>query len=137
MDFHKLAQYHIKLARIMRNHNQFQKCLIHCDRAMFSMAKALYVYRNQSISSTISLSMTDLLTLIHTDTEPGLDMVLFMGTMHYLTSTEDSPCDKPMKPKDVDKLLYRTDNILSCLSRRIVANPAEQYQSIFTENPFN
>lgn len=133
MDFQKLAQYQIKLAQIMRNHNQFHNCLVLCDRAMFSMAKAIYVHRNQIIPSSISLSMTDLLTLIHRDTEPNLDMVLFIGTVHYI-SVEDNAYDKPMKLEEVDRLLFRTDHILIRLSQRIIADPAERYQSIFIKN---
>ncbi|WP_404529668.1 MULTISPECIES: hypothetical protein [unclassified Paenibacillus] len=134
MDFQKLAQYQIKLAQIMRNHHQFHNCLILCDRAMFSMAKAVYVHRNQIILSSINLSITDLPTLIHTDAEPSLDMVLFMGTVHYLISAEDHAHNKPMKLEEVDRLLFRTDHILIRLSRRIIADPAERYQSILKEN---
>ncbi|MGW8957502.1 hypothetical protein [Paenibacillus sp. NPDC055715] len=131
MDFHKLAQYQIKLAQIMRNHHQFHNCLVLCDRAMFSMAKAVYIHRYQIILSSINLSITDLLTLIHTDTEPNLDMVLFIGTVHYLISAEDNAYNKPMKLEEVDRLLFRTDHILIRLSRRIIADPAERYPSIF------
>ncbi|MGQ3478025.1 hypothetical protein [Paenibacillus sp. TY11] len=137
MDFQKLAQYQIKLAQIMRNHNQFQNCLILCDRAMFSMAKAIYIYRNQIIPSSISLSMPDLLPLIHTDAEPNLDIVLFIGTIHYLVSGEDDVSKRPIKLEEVDKLLYKTDSILESLSRRIVADPSKRYPSIFKESPFN
>jgi hypothetical protein len=134
MDFQKLAQYQIKLAQIMRNHHQFHNCLILCDRAMFSMVKAVYVHRNQIIVSSINLSITDVLRLIHTDAEPSLDMVLFMGTVHYLISAEDHAHNKPMKLEEVDRLLFRTDHTLIRLSRRIVADPAEWYPSIFKEN---
>ncbi|WP_431090109.1 hypothetical protein [Paenibacillus sp. 8b26] len=137
MDFQKLAQYQIQLGQMMRNHNQFHNCLVLCDRAMFSMAKAVYVHRNQIISSSINLSMTNLLALIHTDAEPNLDMVLFIGTVHYLISAEDNAHNKPMKLEEVDRLLSRTDHILIRLSQRIVADPAERYQSIFIKNQFN
>ncbi|KAF6581755.1 hypothetical protein G9G54_05550 [Paenibacillus sp. EKM212P] len=136
MDFQKLAEYQIKLAQMMRDHNQFQNCLILCDRAMFSMAKAMYVHRNQIIPLYIR-SMTDLFPLIHTDAEPNLDMVLFIGTVHYLVSGEDDVSKEPMKLGEVDKLLYKTDSILESLSQRIVADPSKRYPSIYKENPFN
>ncbi|MEK5144023.1 hypothetical protein [Paenibacillus sp. FSL M7-0134] len=134
MDFQKLAEYQIKLAQMMRDHNQFQNCLILCDQAMFSMAKAIYVHRNQIIPLYIRLSVTDLFPLIHTEAEPNLDMVLFIGTVHYLVSGEDDVSKEPMKLGEVDKLLYKTDHVLKHLSRRIVADPNEQYQSILTKN---
>ncbi|MBO3283522.1 hypothetical protein MKY98_05865 [Paenibacillus sp. FSL M8-0228] len=137
MDFQKLAEYQIKLAQMMRDHHQFQNCLILCDRAMFSMAKAMYVHRNQIIPSYICLSVTDLFPLIHTEAEPNLDMVLFIGTVHYLVSGEDDVTKEPMKLGEVDKLLYKTDSILESLSQRIVADPSKRYPSIYKENSFN
>ncbi|MCP3780059.1 hypothetical protein NLX74_16875 [Paenibacillus sp. MZ03-122A] len=137
MDFQKLAEYQIKLAQMMRDHHQFQNCLILCDRALFSMAKAIYVHRNQIIPSYIRLSVTDLFPLIHTEAEPNLDMVLFIGTVHYLVSGEDDVTKEPMKLGEVDKLLYKTDSILESLSHRIVADPSKRYPSIYKENPFN
>lgn len=136
MDFQKLAEYQIKLAQMMRDHHQFQNCLILCDRAMFSMAKAMYVHRNQIIPLYIR-SMTDLFPLIHTDAEPNLDMVLFIGTVHYLVSGEEDVSKEPMKLGEVDKLLYKTDSILESLSQRIVADPSKRYPSIYKENSFN
>ncbi|ASR48748.1 hypothetical protein B4V02_19640 [Paenibacillus kribbensis] len=137
LDFQKLAQYQMKLAQLMRNHMQFYNCLVLCDRAMFSMGKAMYVHRNQIIPLSISLSMNDLLRLIRTDAEPCLDMVLFMGTVHYLVSGEDEASRETMKPEEVDMLLNKTDHILKRLSRRMVAHPTEQYLSIFKEKPLN
>ncbi|WP_025722467.1 hypothetical protein [Paenibacillus polymyxa] len=137
MDFQKLAEYQIKLAQMMRDHNQFHNCLILCDQAMFSMAKAIYVHRNKIIPLYIRLSVTDLFPLIHTEAEPNLDMVLFIGTVHYLVSGEDDVSKEPMKLGEVDKLLYKTDSILGTLSQRIVADPSKRYPSIYKENPFN
>ncbi|WP_418027242.1 hypothetical protein [Paenibacillus sp. JJ1722] len=137
MDFQKLAEYQIKLAQMMRDHHQFHNCLILCDRAMFSMAKAIYVHRNKIIPLYIRLSVTDLFPLIHTEAEPNLDMVLFIGTVHYLVSGEDDVSKEPMKLGEVDKLLYKTDSILESLSQRIVADPSKRYPSIYKENSFN
>ncbi|KZE69895.1 hypothetical protein A9P44_02435 [Paenibacillus polymyxa] len=137
LDFQKLAQYQMQLAQMMRDHNQWLNCLILCDRAMFSMAKAIYVHRNQIIPLSISLSMNDLLRLIRSDAEPCLDVVLFMGTVHYLVSGEDEASEESMKQEEVDMLLYKTDSILERLSRRIVTNPSKQYPSIFKEAPLH
>lgn len=137
MDFQKLARYQMKLAQLMCDHKQFYNCLILCDRALFSMGKAIYVHRNQIIPSSFNLSMNDLLRLIHTDAEPSLDMVLFIGTVHYLVSGEDDASKEPMKLEEVDMLFYKTDHILKCLSQRIVADPSKRYPSIFKEKSFN
>ncbi|NEU27277.1 hypothetical protein G3M74_14370 [Paenibacillus polymyxa] len=137
LDFQKLAQYQMQLAQMMRDHNQWLNCLILCDRAMFSMAKAIYVHRNQIIPLSISLSMNDLLRLIRSDAEPCLDVVLFMGTVHYLVSGEDEASEESMKQEEVDMLLYKTDSILERLSRRIVTNPSKRYPSIFKESPLH
>lgn len=101
------------------------------------MGKAIYVHRNQIIPLSISLSMNDLLRLIRTDAEPCLDMLLFMGSLHYLVSREDDASKETMKPEEVDMLLYKTDHILKRLSRRMVADPTEQYLSIFNEKLLN
>ncbi|MCC3382127.1 hypothetical protein JO375_22625 [Paenibacillus sp. UY79] len=81
--------------------------------------------------------MNDLLRLIHTDAEPSLDKVLFIGTVHYLVSGEDDASKEPMKLEEVDMLLYKTDHILKRLSQRIVADPSKRYPSIFKEKSFN
>jgi hypothetical protein len=137
LDFQKLAHYQMKLAQLMRNHLQFYNCLVLCDRAMFSMGKAMYVHRNQIIPFSISLSMNDLLRLIRIDAEPCLDMVLFMGSVHYLVSGEAEASKETMKPEEVDMLLYKTDHILKRLSRRMVDDPSKRYPSIFKEKPLN
>lgn len=135
MDFHKQSYYHLKLARIMNNHQQYEPCLILCHAALASMVKALYIQQNGSSYSSLNLSLTELLILIHTDANPGLDIVLFIGTMQYVSTIDEGSNTKPLKPTDVNMLLYKTDDVLCQLSQRFVKHPFEPYQSIFTEDP--
>jgi len=130
-DFHTLSQYHMKLAQILHKHNQVQCCIILCDWALTSMLKALHMKENNSLFPPGFLSMTDLLHLLHTETNPGLDVVVFIGTTQFLSSHLETSLLQKMKHKDVSKLLRRTDDILCQLSSRVISDPSETYQSIF------
>ncbi|MXO79323.1 hypothetical protein GRP75_16045 [Paenibacillus sp. OT2-17] len=130
-DFHNLSQYHMKLAQILYKHNQLQCCIILCDWALTSMLQALYMKENNSLFPPGFLSMTDLLHLLHTETNPGLDVVVFIGTTQFLSSQLESSLLQKMKHKDVSRLLRRTDDILCQLSSRVISDPSETYQSIF------
>ncbi|ALP35261.1 hypothetical protein ASL14_02760 [Paenibacillus sp. IHB B 3084] len=130
-DFHTLAQYHMKLAQILQKHNQLQCCIILCDWALTSMLKALYMKENNSFFPPGFLSMTDLLHLLHTETNPGLDLVVFIGTTQFLSSQLETSLLQKMKYKDVSRLLRRTDDILCQLSSRVISDLSQTYQSIF------
>ncbi len=130
-DFHTLSQYHMKLARILHKHNQLQCCIILSDWALTSMLKALYMKENNSLFPPGFLSMTDLLQLLHTETNPGLDVVVFIGTTQFLSSQLETPLLQKMKYKDVSRLLRRTDDILCQLSSRVISDLSQTYQSIF------
>lgn len=75
--------------------------------------------------------MTDLLHLLHTETNPGLDVVVFIGTTQFLSSQLETPLLQKMKYKDVSRLLRRTDDILCQLSSRVISDLSQMYQSIF------
>lgn len=122
MDYHQHAQYHIKLAAIMGNHNQFKACLVLCDWALASMIKALYIYKYHSTHPPKELTMNEILPLVHTDTEPGLDIALFIGTMQHMSSLEDCPHDQPLELNHVEMLLQRTEEILDELSSWLMNN---------------
>lgn len=125
MDYHQHAQYHIKLAAIMRSHNQFKACLILCDWALASMIKALYIHKYHSTHPPKELSMNEILPLVHTDTEPGLDIALFIGTMQHMSSLEECPHDQLLKLKNIEKLIQRTEEILDELSVRLMNDSSE------------
>lgn len=119
MDYHQHAQYHIKLATIMRNHHQFKACLILCEWALASMIKALYIHKYHSVHPPKELTMNEILSLVHTDTEPGLDIALFIGTMQHLSSLEDHPHNQPLELNNIEMLLQRTEEILDELTTRL------------------
>ncbi|WP_180287092.1 HEPN domain-containing protein [Paenibacillus sp. LK1] len=125
MAYHQHAKYHLKLAAIMCNHNQFKACLILCDWALTSMIKALYIHKYHSVHPPKELTMNEILPLVHTETEPGLDIALFIGTMQHISSLVDYPHDQPLELNNIEKLLQRTEEILYELSKRIINNSSE------------
>ncbi|MFM9276639.1 hypothetical protein [Paenibacillus jiagnxiensis] len=130
-DLHNLAYYHIKLSLIFCDHNQSLSSLILCDWALDSMLKALYIKENNKLFPEKSFSMEELIHLLHTESAPALDAVIFIGTIQYLASYLERDQISKMKKKNVTRLLKRTDEILYLLSTRIMNNPSERYQSIF------
>ncbi|MEK4272536.1 hypothetical protein [Paenibacillus sp. FSL R7-0026] len=125
MDYHQHAQYHIKLAMIMRDHDQFKVCLILCDWALTSMIKALHIQRYHSVLLPKEITMNEILPLVHTDTEPGLDIALFIGTMQHVSSLEDFLNYQPLDMNHIAKLLQRTEEILCDLATRLKDDPTE------------
>ncbi|WP_338591326.1 HEPN domain-containing protein [Paenibacillus sp. Y5S-9] len=119
MAYHQHAMYHLKLAAIMRNHSQFKVCLILCDWALASMIKALYIHKYHSVHPPKELTMNEILPLVHTDTEPGLDIALFIGTMQHMSSQTDYLYDQPIELNNIEKLLHRTEEILDELATRL------------------
>ncbi|MDT9721019.1 HEPN domain-containing protein [Paenibacillus sp. ClWae2A] len=125
LDYHQHAKYHLKLATIMHNHNQFKACLILCDWALTSMIKALYIYKYHSVHPPKELTMNEILPLVHTETEPGLDIALFIGTMQHISSQADYPYDQPIQLNNIERLLQRTEEILDELATRMKDDSSE------------
>lgn len=92
-DFHSLSQYHMKLARILQEHNQHQCCIILCDWALTSMLKALYMKENNSSFPPRFLSMTDLLHLLHTLRSLPAH---FLSVLTILNKLSNLPYRKPL-----------------------------------------
>lgn len=125
MAYHQHAKYHLKFAAIMRNHNQFKACLILCDWALASMIKALYIHKYHSVHPPKELAMNEILPLVHTDAEPGLDIALFIGTIQHISSLADYPNDQPLELDNIEKLLQRTEEILDELATRLKDDSSE------------
>lgn len=125
MAYHQHAWYHFKLAAIMLSHNQFRACLILCDWALASMIKALYIYKYHSVHPPKELTMNEILPLVHTDTEPGLDIALFIGTIQHMSSLADYPYDQPIELDNIEMLLQRTEDTLEELAIRLNDNSSE------------
>jgi len=60
--------------------------------------------------------MNEILPLVHTDTEPGLDIALFIGTIQHMSSLTDYSYDQPIQLNNIEKLLQRPEEILYELS---------------------
>ncbi|MBR2564904.1 MAG: hypothetical protein IKE29_09790 [Paenibacillus sp.] len=119
LDYQQHSRYHIKLAKIMHSHNQFQACLILCDWALTSMIKALYIQKYYAVNPPKEVTMNEILPLIHTDIEPGLDIALFIGTIRHMSSIEEFNQEQTLKPHNIKKLLQRTEEILMELENRL------------------
>ncbi|SHN80814.1 hypothetical protein SAMN04487896_4609 [Paenibacillus sp. ov031] len=119
MGYHQHSKYHIKLATIMHNHNQFQACLILCDWALASMIKALYIQKYHAVHPPKELTMNEILPLVHTDTVPGLDRALFIGMIQHMSTIEGINQDRTIKPNNIKNLLQRTEEILKELENRL------------------
>ncbi|GGH72394.1 hypothetical protein GCM10008014_58720 [Paenibacillus silvae] len=122
MGYHQHSKYHIKLASIMQSHNQFQACLILCDWALASMIKALYIQKYRAVHSPKELTMNEILPLVHTDTVPGLDIALFIGTIQHMSCMGEFNQDRTLKENNIKKLLQRTEEILKELEDRLKHN---------------
>ncbi|MFB5677442.1 hypothetical protein [Paenibacillus terreus] len=129
--YHKLSQYHMKLAMIFYDHSLPRSSLILCDWALTAMLNALYIKKNNMLAPKRFFPMEDLLHLLHSETSPALDVVIFIGTIQYLASDMEREQVSKMKKKNVNRLLRRTDEILYLLSTKITDDPSKLYQSIF------
>ncbi|MBB6022933.1 hypothetical protein HNR77_004032 [Paenibacillus sp. JGP012] len=69
--------------------------------------------------------MNEILPLVHTDTVPGLDIALFIGTIQHMSSMGEFKQDQTLKANNIKKLLQRTEEILKELEDRLKHN----YQS--------
>ncbi|MCP1424896.1 hypothetical protein J3D43_003412 [Paenibacillus xylanexedens] len=69
--------------------------------------------------------MNEILPLVHTETEPGLDIALFIGTMQHMSSQADYPYDQPLEPNNIEKLIQRTEEILDELATRLEDDSSE------------
>nr|WP_154891213.1 hypothetical protein [Paenibacillus xylanexedens] len=119
IEYQKLSNHHIKLANTMHSYNQFQACLILCDWALASMVKGLYIQKHHVVHPPKELTMNEILHIVHTDTEPGLDIALFIGTIQHMSSIEEFNQDRTLKPNNIEKLLQRTEEILEELENRL------------------
>lgn len=62
---------------------------------------------------------------MHTDTEPGLDIALFIGTMQHMSSLEERQEDQYLDLDNIEKLFQRTEDILDELATRLNENSSK------------
>lgn len=116
---YQLSQYHIKLASMMLDHGQFYCCIILCDWALTSMIKALYIQKNHTLRTPSDITMNEILPLVHKDSILGLDNAIFIGTLKYLSSLEDSMNFSSMNRIHTKQLLARSKEILNQLAQKL------------------
>lgn len=71
--------------------------------------------------------MNEILPLVHTDTEPGLDIALFIGTMQHMSSLEERQQDRYLEFDNIEKLLQQTEDILEELATRLNDSSSEYF----------
>ncbi|OBZ15724.1 hypothetical protein A8L34_28420 [Bacillus sp. FJAT-27264] len=125
-------QHHMTMAWIMHDHGQLNVCYILCEWAMSDMIKSLY--RGRGSGTFNNLSITEQLQLLQTDSDPGLDIIVFWETLKCLATELDVTADSHTNSKDVQRLLYKTEDILCRLSQRVYKEPARWYQRVRRED---
>lgn len=116
-DYTELAQYHMKLAYIMRKHNQNKTAFFLCHSALISMIRALYIYEHNTEFPT-EVTLIDLLQLIHTDYNPGLEIVVFVGELNYIVNGEGEELEM-IKDGDMKRVMRRATEVLKELCWRM------------------
>lgn len=129
--FQRLSQYHMEFAMDLNDRNQALTSLILCDWALTTMMKALYLKKNHKPFPKSSFSVEELLHLLHSETSPALEVVVFIGTIQYMASPAQVEQVSKMKNKNIIRLIRRTDEILYLLSTKIDDDSSKDYQSIF------
>ncbi|MNN31189.1 hypothetical protein D3C81_1448650 [compost metagenome] len=116
-DYTSLAHYYMKLAHIMRNHKQYKTAFFLCHSALISMIRALYIYEHKTEFGS-EISLNDLLLLIHTDYQPGFEIVVFVGELNYLVNGEGKELEM-MKEEDMKRVMRRAGEVLEELGWRV------------------
>ncbi|MFF2908693.1 hypothetical protein [Paenibacillus sp. NPDC057934] len=122
--------YHMQMAWIMYDHRQFKMCYILCEWALSDMVQALYVKKLDGYANYRNLSMEEQLHLLHTESDHGLDIIVFWGTLKCLATELDVTHDANVRYEDVRRLLHKTEGILWRLSQRVYEEPVMWYQRV-------
>ncbi|WP_018883656.1 hypothetical protein [Paenibacillus massiliensis] len=116
---YQLSQYHIKLASMMFDHKQFYCCIILCDWALTSIIKALHTQENHTSCAPADITMNEILPLVHNNSTLELDNAIFIGTVKYLSSLEDSMDFRLIDLSHTEQLLARSKDILNQLAQKL------------------
>ncbi|WP_042199266.1 hypothetical protein [Paenibacillus camerounensis] len=117
IDYTELAHYHMKLAHIMKNHKQYKTAFFLCHSALISMIRALYIYEHKAEFGT-EISLIDLLLLIHTDYNPGLEVVVFVGELNFIVNGEGQELEV-IRDEDMKRVMRRMTEVLEELCWRM------------------
>jgi uncharacterized membrane protein YjjP (DUF1212 family) len=120
-DYYQLAQNQMKLVNIMKRHNQFKAAFYLCHSALISMIRALYIYENKTELDP-EIALIDLLLLLHTDYNPALEIVVFVGELNYMVNRKGQELEI-IKTEDINKVITRVKEVLSELCKRMGIEP--------------
>ncbi|CAH1056643.1 hypothetical protein [Paenibacillus pseudetheri] len=124
-DYYQLAQYHMKLVHIMRKHNQNKAAFYLCHSALISMIRALYIYENKTELGS-GIALIDLLLLLHTDYNPALEIVVFIGELDYIVNGEGQDLEV-IKTEASNRVINRATEVLCELCRRMRVDPCSLF----------
>ncbi|WP_342420511.1 hypothetical protein [Paenibacillus sp. FSL E2-0178] len=81
------------------------------------MIRALYIYENRAAFGT-EISLSDLLLLIHTDYNPGLEIVVFVGELNFIVNGEGKELEV-IQDEDMKRVMRRAAEVLEELCWRM------------------
>lgn len=116
-----LSQIYMNSAARYIHPSSAHVCILLSDRALEYMLKALYMKVNNSMSPPHSLSLNDVIQLTVHESVPDLDTVMFIHTIHFLSSCKDISLIRQMHASQLQKLLNRVDDVLIVLSGRVTS----------------
>ncbi|WP_068784147.1 hypothetical protein [Paenibacillus phocaensis] len=94
-DYQSLSFYHIKLARLMRNHGQFKTAVVLCNWALTSMTRAFFIYENHERFEDEEIFLIKISVPLQMSLYLGLDVMTFIDKLNFLINDENSS-DIPM-----------------------------------------
>lgn len=117
-DYQSLSFYHIKLARLMRNHGQFKTAVVLCNWALTSMTRAFFIYENHERFEDEEIFLIKISVPLQMSLYLGLDVMTFIDKLNFLINDEETKWEL-MDRKEMDQILYNTEKVLAELSGRM------------------
>ncbi|RJE86250.1 hypothetical protein D3P07_19450 [Paenibacillus sp. 1011MAR3C5] len=115
--YYTLAHYHMLLAYRLQDDNQSRTSLQLCNSAFLAMLRALCWHENR-FKLHANLSMLDLIACIHTDTNPGDDLLIHYTKLSDL-ALGPPPGNGTLENHNLDHIIRQTDMFLNRLFSRI------------------
>ncbi|MFF2889361.1 hypothetical protein [Paenibacillus sp. NPDC057967] len=115
--YYTLSYYHMLLAYRMQDHNQSRTSLQLCNSAFQAMLRALCLHENRFKLHT-NLTMLDLIACIHTDTNPGDDLLIHYTKLNDL-AIGCHPGNGTLENPNLDQIMRQTDMFLNRLFSRM------------------
>lgn len=117
-DYQNLSFYHIKLARLMRNHGQFKTAVVLCNWALTSMIRAFCIYENHERLGDEEIFLIKIAVPLQMSLCLGLDVMTFVDKLNFLINEEETKLEL-MERNEMDQILYKTEKVLVGLYGRM------------------